>query len=190
MLQKPLTVRRWSRAEYGRLVATGMVDGATIELLGGHLIVAEPQGDRHATAIGVVGAVLAAALPHGWVVRMQAAIALDDESQPEPDVAVVAGAHIDYWTALPSRAALVVEVAEASLAFDRGVKAGLYARGGVQDYWIVNLIDRALEVQRDPAPNAAAPYGWHYRSVERIASSGAIALLALPGVRIQAAHLL
>src|SRR5205085_11057315 len=179
MLQKPLTVRRWSRAEYSRLVDLGVLNGEPIELIGGQLVVAEPQGTRHATAIGLVGAVLNAALPRGWVVRMQAPIALDDESEPEPDVAVVAGAHLDYRAAHPKRAALVVEVADASLAFDRALKAGLYARGGVHDYWIVNLIERALEVYRDPAPNPSAPCGWHYRSRERFVRPSVVSLLAL-----------
>src|ERR1700675_1914396 len=101
-MQKPLTVRRWSRAEYGRLVELGVFNGDAIELIGGQLVVAEPQGSRHATAIGVIGAVLNAALPRGWVVRIQAPIALDDESEPEPDVAVVAGMHADYRASHPN----------------------------------------------------------------------------------------
>jgi Uma2 family endonuclease len=181
-VQKPLTVRRWSRAEYGRLVDLGVLNGEPIELIGGQLVVAEPQGNRHAMAVGVVGAVLNAALPRGWIVRMQAPIALDDESEPEPDVAVVAGTHGDYRTTHPKRAALVVEVADASLVFDRGLKAGLYARGGVEDYWIVNLIERAVEVYRDPAPSPNAPCGWHYRSIERLVRPAVVSLLALPTI--------
>jgi Uma2 family endonuclease len=190
MVQKPLTVRRWSRAEYGRLVDLGVFKGEPIELIGGQLVVAEPQGNRHAMAVGVVGAVLNAALPRGWIVRMQAPIALDDESEPEPDVAVVAGTHVEYRVAHPKNATLVVEVADASLVFDRGLKAGLYARGGVQDYWIVNLIDRVLEVYRDPAPSPAAPCGWHYRSKERLVRPAVVSLLALPTVRIGVGHFL
>jgi Uma2 family endonuclease len=190
MLQKPLTVRRWSRAEYGRLVDLGVLGAEPIELIGGQLVVAEPQGNRHAMAVGVVGAVLNAALPRGWIVRMQAPIALDDESEPEPDVAVVAGTHIEYRTTHPKRAALVVEVADASLVFDRGLKAGLYARGGVEDYWIVNLIERAVEVYRDPAPSPNAPCGWHYRSIERLVRPAVVSLLALPTVRMGVGHFL
>jgi|SRR5436190_2629479 len=190
MAQKPLTVRRWTRTEYDRLVDLGVFNDAPLELIGGQLVVAEPQGNSHASAVGLVGAVLNAALPRGWVVRMQAPIALDDESEPEPDVAVVAGAHLDFRAAHPKRAALVVEVADASLAFDRVLKAGMYARGGVQDYWIVNLIERALEVYRDPAPNPSAPCGWHFRSRERFVPPGVVSLLGLPTVRIAVVHLL
>lgn len=190
MAQRPLTVRRWSRDEYERLVTLGVFNDAPLELIGGQLVVAEPQGSRHAASVGLVGAVLNAALPRGWAVRIQAPIALDDESEPEPDVAVVEGSHLDYQRVHPRRAALVVEIAETSLAFDRGLKAGLYARGGVQDYWIVNLLDRVLEVYRDPAPNAAAPCGWHFRSMERCVAPAIVALLALPTVRVAAGRLL
>src|SRR5205085_348286 len=82
-----------------------------------------------------------ASLPPGWIVRVQAPLALDDESAPEPDVAVVRGRHADYRSAHPTRAALIVEVAESSLTFDRVQKGSLYARAGIVDYWIVNLVD-------------------------------------------------
>ena len=63
-------------------------------------------------------------------------------------------------------------------------KGSLYARGGVLDYWIVNLVDRALEVYRDPGPDPAAPYGWRYRTVELLGPVAAVSPLALPAVRI------
>ena len=132
MAQKPLTIRRWSRAEYDRLVGRGVFNGEPLELIGGQLVVAEPQGRHHDSAIGVVGAVLNAALPRGWAV-------------------------------------------------------------GVHDYWIVNLIDRALEIYRDPVRASSAPYGWRYRSPERFipqAVVAVVALLALPTVRIAVIHLL
>ena len=190
MAQRPLTVRRWTRAEDSRLVDLGVFNGETLELIGGQLVVAELQGSSHASSIGVVGAVLSAVLPLGWAVRIQAPVALDEESEPEPDVAVVAGAHRDYHAVVPTRAALVVEVAESSLGFDRLQKGGLYARGGVEDYWIVNLIDRVLEVYRDRTPDRAAPYGWRYRSTKHVVPPADAALLALPAVRVAVAHLL
>ena len=117
-------------------------------------------------------------------------VALDDESEPEPDVAVVSGTHEDYLEAHPRRPLLVVEVADSSLRFDRRRKQSLYARGGVEEYWIVNLIDGVLEVYRDPAPDPAGVYGWQYRSVDRLSAPGAVSLLALPAVRIDVGALL
>lgn len=190
MAQAPLTVRRWTRAEYDRLVARGVFEDEPLELIGGQLVVAEPQGSYHASAIGRVSDAIRAALPVGFVVRVQLPLALDDESEPEPDVVVVPGTHDDYRAAHPTRATLVLEVAESSLPFDRGAKGSLYARGGVEDYWIVNLIDRVLEVYRDPAPEASAPYGWRYRSVELLTAPDRAALLALPAVHIAVADLL
>jgi Uma2 family endonuclease len=188
--QIPLTLRRWTRAEYDRLVNLGVLHGKPVELVGGQLVVAEPQGSYHASALGAAGDALRAVLPQGWLVRIQMPVALDDESEPEPDLAVVPGAWANYRTGHPSRPALVVEVAESSLAFDREDKGSLYARGGVRDYWIVNLVDRALEVYRDPGPDPAAPYGWRYRVVERLGPAASVSPLALPAMRIPVSDLL
>jgi Uma2 family endonuclease len=190
MKQIPLTLRRWTRAEYDRLVDLGVLHGEPVELVGGQLVVAEPQGSYHASALGTAGDALRAVLPQGWLVRIQMPLALDDESEPEPDLAVVPGAWANYRAGHPSRPALVVEVAESSLAFDREDKGSLYARGGVRDYWIVNLVDRALEVYRDPGPDPAAPYGWRYRVVERLGPAASVSPLALPAVRIAVNDLL
>jgi len=190
MAQAPLTTRRWTRAEYDRLVDLGVFQGEPVELIDGRLVVAEPQGSYHASTIGVVGDVLRSALPSGWLVRIQMPVALDDESEPEPDLAVVPGAWADYRANHPIRPALVVEVAETSLAFDRGEKAALYARGGVKDYWIVNLVDRTLEVFRNPRMDPAAPAGWSYRTTRRLETRAVVRLLVLPSVRIVVGDLL
>ena len=190
MRQAPLTVRRWTRAEYDRLVDLGVLRGDPVELIGGQLVVAEPQGSYHATAIGAADDALRAALPPGWVVRAQMPVALDDESEPEPDLAVVPGARADYRAGHPARPVLVIEVADSSLAFDRADKGSLYARGGVGDYWIVNLVDRVLEVYRAPGPDPGAPYGWRYRTVAELEPGATIAPLALPAARLAVADLL
>ena len=122
--------------------------------------------------------------------RAQTPIALDEESAPEPDLAVVPGARADYLESHPTRPALAVEVADSSLDFDRQSKGSLYARAGVQDYWIVNLIDRVLEVYRDPVLDASAPYGWRYGSVHILMPPAAIAPLAMPSTPILVAKLL
>ena len=190
MAQAPLTLRRWKRIEYDRLVALGVFHGEPIELIGGQLVVAEPQYPYHASAISAADYALRAVLPPGWIVRVQAPVSLDDESEPEPDLAVVAGRPADYREAHPARPVLAVEVAESSLDFDRQQKSSLYARAGVADYWIVNLVDRVLEVYRDPEPDPSAPYGWRYRSVTALAPPALVAPLAFTSSRIAVADLL
>ena len=167
-----------------------MLDREPVELIGGHLVVAEPHGSYHASTLGAAGDALRAALPPGWLVRVQLPVALDDESEPEPDLAVVPGEWTEYRAAHPSRPALVVEVSESSLAFDRSEKGSLYARAGIGDYWIVNLVDGVLEVYREPDPDPTALYGWRYRVARRLQRVDVVSPLALPSVRVGVAALL
>lgn len=190
MTTSPKT-RHWTRLEYERLIEIGVFrPGEPLELLGGQLVVSEPQGSEHYAAILLVEEVLRSALGPGWLVRTQGPIALDDESEPEPDITVVPGRARDYRRAHPGRPVLVVEVAESSLAHDRAYKGGLYARARVEDYWIVNLIDRVLEVYRQPGPDPAAPFGWSYVSKEVLRTESSIAPLAAAGSRIVVGDLL
>lgn len=183
--------RRWTRAEYDRLIDLGIFrPGEHLELLGGQLIVSEPQGSLHSAAVGLVEEAVRTCFGPGWAVRVQMPIALDHESEPEPDVAVVPGTHRDYEAAHPARPALLVEVAESSLADDRGTKATLYARAGIADYWIVNLVDRVLEVCRDPVTAAAQPSGWRYRAIATLSANDSIAPLARPDESIEVAAML
>jgi len=111
--------RRWRRVEYERLVDLGMFDDERLELIEGHLVVKEPQGSYHAAFAEEIGRVLGTAFGPGWHARHHAPLALDDDSEPEPDVAIVPGDPRDYLTAHPSTAALVVEVADSSLRLAR-----------------------------------------------------------------------
>ena len=190
MIHPTPTLRRWKRVEYERLVDLGVFENDPIELIGGQLIVAEPKGTYHTSALSAAEYALRAALPPGWIVRTQAPVSLDDESEPEPDLAVVPGRPADYRHAHPARPALAIEVADSSLAFDRQHKGSLYARAGIQDYWIVNLVDRVLEVYRDPAPDPSAAYGWRYRSIATLRPSDVTAPLAFTASRITVADLL
>jgi Uma2 family endonuclease len=190
MPQSPLSLRRWRRIEYERLVDLGVFENDPIELIAGQLVVAEPKGTHHASSISAIEYAVRAVLPPGWIVRTQAAVSLDDESEPEPDLVVVAGQPADYREAHPARPTLVVEVAESSLAFDRMHKGSLYARAGIQDYWIVNLLDRVLEVYRDPGLDPSAAYGWRYRSVASLSPPDVVMPLAFTSSRIALADLL
>lgn len=191
MSDPEMKTKRWKRVEYDRLIEAGFFEpGDAVELLGGHLIVAEPQGSGHFAAVRAAEEALRVAFGHGWEVRGQGPLALDEESEPEPDLAVVPGSFRDYQTGHPSRPALAVEVSESSLALDREHKGSLYARAGLADYWIVNLPERALEVYRDPGPDPAAQFGWRYRSATVLERGAAVSPLARPGRRIRIADLL
>jgi Uma2 family endonuclease len=189
-LERELTTRRWRRLEYERLVDLGIFVGERLELLDGVLVVREPQGSPHAAVVMRIGQILAVAFGAGWHPRLHAPLALGEHSEPEPDIAVVAGEALDYVAAHPSTAALVVEVADSSLRLDRRFKAAVYARAGLAEYWIVNLVDQALEVYRRPQSPVRPDDDWTYGSVEVRRPPSAVSPLALPSVQIPVADLL
>ena len=190
-MQYPVRTRQWTRAEYDRLIEIGVFrPGDPIELLGGDLVVAEPQSSPHYTAIGLAEDALRRAFGSGWLVRTQGPIALDDESEPEPDVAVAQGSVRDYSREHPTRPALVLEVALSSLALDRDYKGSLYARAQLPDYWIVNLADRVLEIYRQPVADASAAFGWRYASAVVLGPQAAVTPLAAPGTVVSVTDLL
>jgi Uma2 family endonuclease len=191
MPDPPVPMKRWKRVEYERLVDRGAFEpGDRIELIDGLLLVAEPQSSPHYTTIQLVERALGLAFGEGWTVRTQAPIALDDVSEPEPDVAVVRGGVRDFASAHPVDPVLVVEVSLSSLAFDREHKASLYARAGRPEYWIVNLVDRVIEVRREPAPEPSAPYGWDYAVLDVLGPTERVSALRAPAVQIPVGDLL
>ena len=121
--------------------------------------------------------------------RSQGPIALDDESEPEPDVAVAPGNRRDYSRAHPSRPVLVVEVAESSLAFDRDYKGSLYARAQLQDYWATGFLSW-VEVYREPRIDSSAPFGWRYASTQVLDVASAITPLAAAAAPVRVSDLL
>jgi Uma2 family endonuclease len=141
------------------------------------------------TAVRLAEEALRAAFAAGWEVRPQGPIALDSRSEPEPDVSVVRGRPRDYRDAHPTSPVLVIEVALASLKLDRTRKSRAYARAGVPEFWIVNLVDRVLEIHRDPG-RLEERRRWGYRSVQILGRDAAVSPLAAPAARIVVADLL
>jgi Uma2 family endonuclease len=145
-------LRRFSVAEYHRLIDAGVFrHDERFELLEGLIVVKMTRYPPHDGTISLVEEQLGLVLPRGWYCRIQSAVTTPD-SEPEPDLAVVRGTRRSYLTRHPGAGdtALIVEVADASLADDRTLKARLYARAGFPVYWIVNLIDLQIEVYTDP----------------------------------------
>ncbi len=187
----PFSTKRWTRVEYDRLINLGAFrPDDPIELVGGQLVVREPQGTPHTVAVQLAEEALRTAFGSGWNVRVKMPVALDDESEPEPDVVVCAGSPRDYLVSHPTRPVLLVEVADARLVFDREHKGRLYARAGIADYWIVNLVDRLLEVYRDPVPSLDTRYGWRFSTVLRLGAADTVSPLGAHQARIRVADLL
>jgi Uma2 family endonuclease len=167
----------------------GWFDDKRVELIDGEIIEMPVQKAPHSMAILLARGALEAAFGPGHVVRTQAPLDLDPSSEPEPDVAVVPGSVRDY-VAHPKTALLVVEVSETTLWLDRTRKAPLYARAGLAEFWIVNLVDRQLEVHRDPVADAAQPLGFRYASVSVLGPPDFVCPLAAPAARVAVADLL
>jgi len=190
-IDDPPKTRRWTRVEYERLIDHGIFrEDEHLELLDGLLVVREPQGSRHGAAVAALCAVLARAFGAGFHVRPQLPLALDEASEPEPDIVIVRGEAWEYVRAHPSAPLLVVEIAETSLALDREHKSGLYARAGVTDYWIINLPESMVEIYRDPVLAAGTPFGWRYESAQRLTAGAMISPLSAPQTRIAIGDLL
>jgi Uma2 family endonuclease len=153
---------RLSVDQYHALAAAGVVDeDAPVELLEGLLVRRMTKHPPHALSAELTREALAALLPPGWFINGQEPLTTLD-SEPEPDVIVVRGQRRDYADRHPGPddVALVVEVADTSLGRDRGLKQRVYARAGVPVYWILNLVDRQLEVYTAPSgPTARPAYG-------------------------------
>lgn len=151
MATATIDTRRWTREEYERLVEQGFFHPEErLELVDGVIFEMTPQSSYHATGVRLTERILHPLYEHGFDIRSQMPLALGLDSEPEPDIAVVVGEPRDYLTSHPNTAVLVVEVADSSLLHDRKRKTRLYARAGIPEYWIDNLVERCLEVYRDP----------------------------------------
>jgi Uma2 family endonuclease len=152
----------FSVARYQRMIETGILTGDDkVELLENYVVLKMPRNPRHDSSVQRMLRPLLGVLPTGWDIRIQLAVTLLD-SQPEPDFAIVRGSAVNYEANHPGSAdiGLLIEVAESSLLRDQRDKTRIYARAGIACYWIVNLLDRRIEVYTQPSgPTAVPAYG-------------------------------
>jgi Uma2 family endonuclease len=144
----PLTV-----PQYHKMLQTGILTpDDPIELLSGWLIQKMPKNPPHRITTRLVREALETIIPTDWYVETQEPITLAD-SEPEPDIAIIKGNTRDYDDRHPGPQdiALIAEVADSTLERDRTLKQKIYARAGIATYWIVNLVDRQLEIYSQPA---------------------------------------
>jgi Uma2 family endonuclease len=178
------SLRRFSVEEYHQMIQIGILDeNDNVELIEGYVVNKMSRNPPHDSAIRILSKYLERLLPPGWDFRVQSAITLSD-SEPEPDLAVVRGDFRSYGTHHPHAAdvGLVVEVSESSLAWDRTEKTRIYARAGIETYWIINLVDRQVEVYTGPTGTSASP---GYARRDDVPVGGSVSLV-LDGVVLAA----
>jgi len=142
------------------MIATGVLtENDRVELLEGWIIDKMPQHPAHAGTISILLAKLLAKLSKGWIIRVQSPITLED-SEPEPDLAIVRGPEEKYLTAHPEAEdiAVVIEVADSTVEHDRTVKGRTYARARLPVYWIVNLVELKVEIYTQPRAGKTPTY--------------------------------
>ena len=147
-----LPVYRISVAKYHEMIRAGILgEDDPIELLEGLLVPKMPKYPPHVTATTLLATALAKIIPEGFVLRVQDPITLK-RSEPEPDLVVARGQARDFSTKHPGAddVALLVEVAESSLAYDTGAKKKIYAAAGIANYWVLNLVESCIEVFTEP----------------------------------------
>lgn len=189
MAIQAIQTRRWTRAEYERMAEAGLFQpDERVQLIEGEVVVMTPQKSPHSVAIGKTEDALRQSFGTGFWVRIQMPLVIDPDSEPEPDLAVVAGSHSAYLKEHPRSALLVVEVSDTTLSLDRERKARIYARAGIAEYWIVNLVDRTLEVYRDPLCTPSQPP--RYQTIQRLTAAERIAPLVKPDASVLVADLL
>jgi Uma2 family endonuclease len=181
--------RRFTREEYYKMVEMGLFEGQRVELIDGEVIQMAPQMNRHMVAIGLIERALRRAVGDDFWIRTQGPFAVDDSSEPEPDVALVEGTPRDY-SDHPRKALLVVEVSETTYRFDSKIKASLYASAGIEDFWILNLNANRLEVYREPVADDAQPFGHRYANLKFLLPTDVATCLAFPQVKLTVADLL
>lgn len=154
-------VRPLLRVEYDRMVDLGLFTNEKVELLKGFVVRMSPQNVEHASTVQALNHIFVLALVASGraAVRVQLPMAVGDDSEPEPDVAVVpTGTYREHH---PSQAFLVIEVADSSLRTDRSEKAEIYAAAGIEEYWIVDTAHGIVEVHTeivDGAYSRVTPY--------------------------------
>jgi Uma2 family endonuclease len=152
-------IYRLTVEQYEAMIETGILtERDPVELLEGWLVVKMTKNPPHIVANALLLARFSRLMPAGWFLAIQDPVATVD-SMPEPDAAVIRGEPRDYVQRRPAAAdiGLLVEVADTSLEQDRGLKQRAYARATIPVYWIVNLVDRQVEVYSDPTGPTAEP---------------------------------
>lgn len=184
--------RLWTRAEYAQAYECGWFNGLRVELAQGKVFLKLPASPAHVNCVEDGGEVIKRVFSNGFRLRRESPLPLPLDGVPEPDILVARGSREDFLTRhpRPEEVALLIELSDATLHYDRNEKAALYAQADIADYWLLNPQNRALEVRREPAAMAGTPYGFGYRQTTTYTAAQTVSPLALPSATLLVADLL
>ena len=171
---------RWTREQFNEMGDMGLFEGRRAILVEGEILAMPGMKDPHRTALVLADEAFRAAFGPGYFLSMQSPFDIGKATDPEPDLAVIKGFVRDYSGKGLQAAEIIVEVSDTTYTYDRREKASLYASAGVQDYWIVRLKTRELEVYRQPQPDDAQPFGFGYGERTVYESGAVVQPLAAP----------
>ncbi len=169
---------KFTSEEYAQMIATGIIaEDDRVELIRGEIITMSPIGPSHAYVVAILNRILSRQASDDVLIAVQNPIWLPDDSQPQPDLALVA--FRDYMQTLPTPGdvLLVIEVADSSLAYDRQVKLPLYAAAGIPEAWLVDLAARRVERYTEPHADG-------YATRLPIGRGGTVASTTVPGIAL------
>ena len=172
--------RRFTRKEYYRMAEVGILgEDDRVELIRGEIVEMSPPGRHHRALVINLTRLLSRRLPEHIGVSVQNPLPLSDDTEPQPDFAVLRGRDVSYKDreAWAEDALLVIEVADSSLAYDRSTKRRLYAEAGIPEYWVVDCTAATIEVHRNPSPEG-------YRDVRLVTGAATLSPQAFPDVTL------
>jgi Uma2 family endonuclease len=178
--------RLFTVEDYHRMGDAGIFsDGERVELIDGVIVAMTPIGSPHAGRVKRLNALLTARLGRRAIVQVQDPLLLTPLSEPQPDLAVLKP-RADFYVSRHPEAAdvlLVIEVADRSRASDRNVKVPLYARAGIAEVWVIDIIESVIDVYRRPLAGT-------YRNISRLRSGQRVAIARLPRSTLRVSDIL
>ncbi len=180
---------KWTKSQYHHLAELGLFEGKRTEFLEGEIIEMPTMNSPHATSLTLTDDALRITFSNNFVIRNQMPLEFDEEFETVPDIAIVKGKARDYLAEHPKTADLVVEISDTTLGYDRNRKASIYAKFSIQDYWVLNLKNRTLEIYRSPIEDDAY-YGFSFSEKLTFKESDEVSPLAQPDAKIKVADLL
>jgi len=172
----PLPHYRFTVADYEQMVAAGILDeDDRVELIDGEIIAMSPIGPRHAHCVTLLTRLLSRQVPEDVLLAVQNPIRLPDDSEPQPDVALLRFSDYSRMLPTPDDVLVVIEVADTSRGYDRDTKLPLYAAAGIAEAWLVDLAANRIERHTEPGADG-------YQTIIRAGRGAVVASVAVPAL--------